>query len=723
MFDWDYFDGHGGGYGDSDDDDYGGSDYGDFQFLRPDGGIESKSKGWFRTNGFFEVMDGLYSGEYFEEKEFQQKYVKKKIEECLSDSSVKSIIDMLQKGNRETRPDSDSLYARMARAESESWTNLQDTTPTCRLSLLLCRLRGNYSFWRSLAQEMMEKKKDEDDEDGGEIEGDNIKKDGVESQSKKDGEEKEEKDGKEKDGGEKKDSSSSSSSSSGLFWFSIKKFLPEIEHVSGCKRCSSAADLFAIFADGKSDVIMVRRNPDYTSESKTTTSTSSNNTSNTSNTSNIKKTSSNTKASNVDVDEDVDEFQFRKKNTSLMLAFSILVQNDAKKERARKLKKLRKMKHVVKTAMARARKNNDSKDSSSSSSTSKDSNSDSNIDTNIINDDDISDEDLLKFRYYGGGYNHRFSRFCSCDNCDYYRRMVLSGEDSDCKLWLIGGKKRWGCFSGFRHCKHCDLDHDIYSKAGRSKDSKKRNCTSTYAVKDYLDSDLPDLHDVPGGSHMEEVFPHLREMEEVFPPMKRRKWRKSYKEVISMEYDDDDDECENDEKNVEEDENEDDSDEDDYDSDEDESDEDDDYDEEEDDEEEDFDMDGYYFTQHDMYKKDESDSAFVRAAGRGDLISVREEIEEAKKLPRSVNVDISVVGSNKKKSPKKKSPKTYESVLNGARIWKEVQEKYGYDKEWDWHGDTALIAAARAGHDQVVRIYLQILFSALLLLIIINTCY
>eukprot|EP01025_Chloroclados_australasicus_P023546 TRINITY_DN23842_c0_g1_i5.p1 TRINITY_DN23842_c0_g1~~TRINITY_DN23842_c0_g1_i5.p1 ORF type:complete len:402 (+),score=51.04 TRINITY_DN23842_c0_g1_i5:55-1260(+) len=35
--------------------------------------------------------------------------------------------------------------------------------------------------------------------------------------------------------------------------------------------------------------------------------------------------------------------------------------------------------------------------------------------------------------------------------------------------------------------------------------------------------------------------------------------------------------------------------------------------------------------------------------------------------------------------------------------WTEVQEKWGYDKSWDWDGDSALLAAAREGHEEIVR--------------------
>lgn len=46
-----------------------------------------------------------------------------------------------------------------------------------------------------------------------------------------------------------------------------------------------------------------------------------------------------------------------------------------------------------------------------------------------------------------------------------------------------------------------------------------------------------------------------------------------------------------------------------------------------------------------------------------------------------------------------KSPKD----LNACRKRREVQEKHGYDKEWNWDDDTPLIAAARNGHVPVVH--------------------
>ena len=48
------------------------------------------------------------------------------------------------------------------------------------------------------------------------------------------------------------------------------------------------------------------------------------------------------------------------------------------------------------------------------------------------------------------------------------------------------------------------------------------------------------------------------------------------------------------------------------------------------------------------------------------------------------------------------------SIVNASRKWTEVEEKYGYDKTWDWHDDTPLIAAARGGHFEVVKYLLSV---------------
>lgn len=48
------------------------------------------------------------------------------------------------------------------------------------------------------------------------------------------------------------------------------------------------------------------------------------------------------------------------------------------------------------------------------------------------------------------------------------------------------------------------------------------------------------------------------------------------------------------------------------------------------------------------------------------------------------------------------------AVVNTAKTWTESEEKYGgYTKSWTWYGDTALIAAARLGHDRIVEALLQ----------------
>eukprot|EP00092_Neocalanus_flemingeri_P027586 GFUD01029929.1.p1 GENE.GFUD01029929.1~~GFUD01029929.1.p1 ORF type:complete len:362 (-),score=68.48 GFUD01029929.1:61-1146(-) len=86
-------------------------------------------------------------------------------------------------------------------------------------------------------------------------------------------------------------------------------------------------------------------------------------------------------------------------------------------------------------------------------------------------------------------------------------------------------------------------------------------------------------------------------------------------------------------------------------------------------------------TPYGFYPPDGEDSRLVKEARTGNLESVKE-------ILGSCSSDQKV------------------GTLNGARHWTEVQEKHGYDKSWEWFGDTALIAAARAGHVEVVKLLL-----------------
>lgn len=76
-----------------------------------------------------------------------------------------------------------------------------------------------------------------------------------------------------------------------------------------------------------------------------------------------------------------------------------------------------------------------------------------------------------------------------------------------------------------------------------------------------------------------------------------------------------------------------------------------------------------------LYEGDEADPALVKYARHGDLAAVKRCTEASGSLP--VN-------------------------LNKSRKWTEVVEKWGYDKSWEWYDDTALIAAARSGHFDIV---------------------
>jgi len=95
-------------------------------------------------------------------------------------------------------------------------------------------------------------------------------------------------------------------------------------------------------------------------------------------------------------------------------------------------------------------------------------------------------------------------------------------------------------------------------------------------------------------------------------------------------------------------------------------------------------MDSYGFpTNFDLYPKDESDSSLVQGVKFGNIDYVKWILDG---LPDS--------------GPERVS------TLNGARKWTEVQKKWGYDNDWTWFGDTALIAAARLGNLEMVRLLL-----------------
>ena len=78
---------------------------------------------------------------------------------------------------------------------------------------------------------------------------------------------------------------------------------------------------------------------------------------------------------------------------------------------------------------------------------------------------------------------------------------------------------------------------------------------------------------------------------------------------------------------------------------------------------------------YDCYERDEKDSEIVQKARYGDLEGVKE-------ILRKTNRPIATV--------------------NASRKWTEVQEKWGYDKSWEWHGETPLLAASKNGHVEVV---------------------
>ena len=88
----------------------------------------------------------------------------------------------------------------------------------------------------------------------------------------------------------------------------------------------------------------------------------------------------------------------------------------------------------------------------------------------------------------------------------------------------------------------------------------------------------------------------------------------------------------------------------------------------------------YYLSEYGMYKKDEKESELVRLATSGSLAQLEAELA---RLPQSRNEKA--------------------ALLNHARRWTEVQEKWGYDKSWEWFHSTAITVAARRGEPAMVK--------------------
>eukprot|EP01084_Bolivina_argentea_P153984 268452_1 len=87
---------------------------------------------------------------------------------------------------------------------------------------------------------------------------------------------------------------------------------------------------------------------------------------------------------------------------------------------------------------------------------------------------------------------------------------------------------------------------------------------------------------------------------------------------------------------------------------------------------ENFDPENYFFSRYGVYSKDDAQPEIVTAAMEGNLSAI----------------------------------KTY--IANGMDLdkrqrWTEVQEKYGYDKSWEWFNNSALIVAAQNGYLAIVK--------------------
>ena len=89
-----------------------------------------------------------------------------------------------------------------------------------------------------------------------------------------------------------------------------------------------------------------------------------------------------------------------------------------------------------------------------------------------------------------------------------------------------------------------------------------------------------------------------------------------------------------------------------------------------------FDSDDYKFTKYDVYEKDESHPEIVVKARNGDLDCIKNILQ---KTAQPV------------------------ATINSSRKWTETEEKWGYDKSWEWHDETPLLAASRNRYVDIVH--------------------
>eukprot|EP01084_Bolivina_argentea_P121354 215044_1 len=83
----------------------------------------------------------------------------------------------------------------------------------------------------------------------------------------------------------------------------------------------------------------------------------------------------------------------------------------------------------------------------------------------------------------------------------------------------------------------------------------------------------------------------------------------------------------------------------------------------------------FFESTHDIYPKDDPIPDIVLAAQRNDLKTIKQHIKNGKDL-------------------------------NKRQRWTEVQEKFGYDKSWEWYGNSALIEASQRGFTDIVKVLL-----------------
>ena len=130
-------------------------------FLRPSGGIESKSKGWFRDNGFWDVGGGVYAGEWFNAEGWHEKFAAEQIGQCLTGHWGKSAAGAARLLEAFIDTQEQEYWRRKRIGHSAAQETRRETEQTWKNSVLGQRYLQGKGFWGCVFEKMCSQTSDD----------------------------------------------------------------------------------------------------------------------------------------------------------------------------------------------------------------------------------------------------------------------------------------------------------------------------------------------------------------------------------------------------------------------------------------------------------------------------------------------------------------------------------------------------------------------------------